>query len=212
VENEITLSPEELYYLGSVLQAKYIDYAYVAAMDDIGQNYALFESEAKASLVKSGILMEDFGGNLEIDQTVLSLLRPIFFGEIETSVDVCKLADESTVDVYKFHFLDGTITMVTGVERKLSIKSVDQLAIMGLISGLVPEDYSCNESVVVSEIDKEKVTRFIATKCIKIGKISVVKTYIEADGVFYREKEENVIESVTKDMFISDVYDTVKGV
>ena len=50
VENEITLSPEELYYLGSVLQAKYIDYAYVAAMDDIGQNYALFESEAKESV------------------------------------------------------------------------------------------------------------------------------------------------------------------
>ena len=209
---ELALSPEELYYLGSTLQAKYIDYAYVAAMDDIGQNYSVFESEAKASLVKSGILMEDFSGNLEIDPTVSALMNPIFFGDVETSVDVCKLGEESTVDVYKFHFLDGTITMVTGQEGKLIVKTVDQLAIKELVSGLVPDNYNCTESKVVSEIDKDKVTRFIATKSIKIGQISVVKTYIEADGIFYREKDEDLIESVTKDMFISDVYDTVKGV
>lgn len=209
---ELALSPEELYYLGSTLQAKYIDYAYVAAMDDIGQNYSVFESEAKASLVKSGILMEDFGGNLEIDPTVSALMNPIFFGDVETSVDVCKLGEESTVDVYKFHFLDGTITMVTGQEGKLIVKTVDQLAIKELVSGLVPDNYNCTESKVFSEIDKDKVTRFIATKSIKIGQISVVKTYIEADGIFYREKDEDLIESVTKDMFISDVYDTIKGV
>lgn len=209
---ELALSPEELYYLGSTLRAKYIDYAYVAAMDDIGQNYSVFESEAKASLVKSGILMEDFGGNLEIDPTVSALMNPIFFGDVETSVDVCKLGEESTVDVYKFHFLDGTITMVTGQEGKLIVKTVDQLAIKELVSGLVPDNYNCTESKVVSEIDKDKVTRFIATKSIKIGQISVVKTYIEADGIFYREKDEDLIESVTKDMFISDVYDTIKGV
>lgn len=209
---ELTISPEELYYLGSTLQARYIDYAYVAAMDDIGQNYSVFESEAKASLVKSGILMEDFSGNLEIEPTVSALMNPIFFGDVETSVDVCKLGEESTVDVYKFHFLDGIITMVTGQEGKLIIKTVDQLAIKELVSGLVSDNYNCTESKVVSEIDEDKVTRFIATKSIKIGQISIVKTYIEADGVFYREKDEDLIESVTRDMFISDVYDTIKGV
>jgi len=213
MEKQIVLSPEELYYLGTVLQAKYIDYAYVAAMNDIGQNYSLFENETKASLVRSGVLMEDFSGNLEVDGEALNLLKPIFFGEVETSIDVCKLdAEESKVIVYKYHFFDGTITMVTGDNGKLIIKGVDQLSIKELVSSLVPEDYSCVESSVISEIQKENVTRFIASKSIKVGQISSVTTYIESDGVFYREKDEDLIESVTKDMFISDVYDTVKGV
>ena len=33
--NEYEISPEELFFLGALLQAKYIDYAYIAAMDDI---------------------------------------------------------------------------------------------------------------------------------------------------------------------------------
>ncbi len=213
MEKQIVLSPEELYYLGTVLQAKYIDYAYVAAMNDIGQNYSLFENETKASLVRSGVLMEDFSGNLEVDGEALNLLKPIFFGEVETSIDVCELdAEESKVIVYKYHFFDDTITMVTGESGKLIIKGVDKLSIKELVSGLVPAEYSCAETSVVSEIQKENITRFIASKSIKVGQISSVTTYIEADGVFYREKDEDLIESVTKDMFISDVYDTVKGV
>ncbi len=90
MEKEIILTPEELYYLGTLLQAKYIDYAYVAAMDDIGQNYKLFEKETGAALVSKGILLEDFSGNTEISEAAAGLLRPIFFGETETSIDICE--------------------------------------------------------------------------------------------------------------------------
>ena len=77
---EIVLTPEQLYFMGRLLQAQYIDYAYVAAMNDINQNFTLFETEAKASLVSARILMEDFGGNVEVDPTVLGILTPIFSG------------------------------------------------------------------------------------------------------------------------------------
>ena len=210
MEKELILTPEELYYLGSFLQAKYIDYAYVAAMGDIKRNYPLFEQETKASLVTSGILTEDFGGSLEIDKSILEILRPIFFGEIETSIDVCYLGETNYVSVNKFHFYDGIATMVAGDNGKLVIKSIDQIAIKDFVTALLPETYDC-ETKIVQDIDKTKITRFIATKNIVVGKNATVKTYIEADGIIYQETE-NGIESITRNDFISSVYDIVKGV
>lgn len=210
MEKELILTPEELYYMGRFLQAKYIDYAYIAAMSDIKQNYSLFEKEAQASLVSAGILMEDFGGNLEIDASALSVLKPIFFGEVETSIDICFLGESNTVSVNKFHFHDGAVTMVTGDNGKLIIKAVDQIAIHEFISTILAENYN-GKFEVVKELDKDKISRFIAAKSIIVGHTAVVNTYIESNDVIYRENEEN-IESLTRDMFIKDAYDVVKGV
>lgn len=209
MNKEIVLTPEQLFFMGRLLQAKYIDYAYVAAMNDINQNFALFETEAKAALVSSGILMEDFGGNLEVDSAVLSVLKPIFFGEIETSIDICNIGETNTVSMYKYHFYDGAVTEVTGEKGKLIIKTSDQIAIREKVESLISENYSA-ESQVVETIDKTHITRFIAFKQICVGITSKVKTYIESDGVFYQEKEE-AIESVTQTQFVLDAFDIVKG-
>lgn len=209
MSKEIVLTPEQLYYMGRLLQAKYIDYAYVAAMNDINQNYALFETEAKASLVSAGLLMEDFGGNIEVDPIVLSVLKPIFFGEVETSIDICNIGETNTVAVYKYHFYDGAITMVTGEKGKLVIKNADQIAIRDKIESLISENYDATNQKV-DTINKALITRFIAFKQIRVGITSIVKTYIEADHIFYREVDET-IESVTRDQVVSDAYNVVKG-
>lgn len=211
MDREIIISPEELYYLGTRLQAKYIDYAYVAAMDDIGQNYPLFEKETGASLVSKGILEEDFSGNIEINSGVSDLLKPIFFGEVETSIDICEIGKTNTVSVYKFHFYDGSIAMVTGKEGKLLIRKVDFIEIQDIVEGLVPETLSF-EHKVVNDIPRELITRFFAFKSILVGKTAVVKTYIEAGNVLYQEKDSEQIETISKETFISDATDVVKGV
>lgn len=210
MNKEIILTPEQLFFMGRLLQAKYIDYAYVAAMNDINQNFALFETEAKAALVSTGVLMEDFGGNVEVDPAVLSVLKPIFFGEIETSIDICSIGETNTVSMYKYHFHDGAVTEVTGEKGKLIIKSADQIAIRERVESLISENYAA-ENKVVDTIDKAHITRFIAFKQIHVGMTSMVKTYIESDGVFYQEKEET-IESVTRTQFVLDAFDVVKGV
>lgn len=209
MKKEIVLSPEQLYYMGRLLQAKYIDYAYVAAMDDINQNFSLFETEAKASLVAAGILMEDFGGNVEVDPVALRVLKPIFFGELETSIDICNIGETSTVCVHKYHFYDGAITVVTGENGKLVIKATDQIAIHDQVESLISQTYDA-EYRKVDTIDKSQITRFIAFKQIRVGITSVVKTYVEADRIFYQEVEES-IESVTREQFVSDAFDVVKG-
>ncbi len=210
MQKEIILTPEELYYLGRFLQARYIDYAYVAALNDINQNFSLFETETKASLVSSGILVEDFGGNVEIDQDIAAILKPIFFGEIETSIDICNIGESNSVDVFKFHFYDGIITYVTGMNGKLVIKLTDQIEIQEKLNSLISANYSA-ENEKVETIDKSKITRVIAFKKIVVGTTSMVKTYIEAAGIYYQEIDEQ-IESVTKEQFISDSFNIVKGV
>ena len=209
MEKELILTPEELYYMGRFLQAKYIDYAYIAAMSDIKHNYSLFEKEAQASLVSAGILIEDFGGNLEIDASALSVLKPIFFGEVETSIGICCVGEPSTVSVNKFHFHDGAVTMVTGDNGKLVIKAVDQMAIHEFVSNILAENYN-GKFEVVKEINKEKITRFIAAKSIVVGQTAVVNTYIESDGILYCEKD-GKIKSMPRDMFIEEAYGIVKG-
>lgn len=211
MEREIIISPEELYYLGTRLQAKFIDYAYVAAMDDIGQNYALFEKETGAALVNKGILTEDFSGSIEVDPNVAELLKPIFFGEAETSIDICEFGETNTVTVYKFHFNDGAVTMVTGKEGKLLLKKTDSLEIQELVKALIPASYAF-EPKTVTDIPRESITRFFAFKSILVGKTSVVRTYIEAGGSVYREKDTELIETVSREAFLSDAADIVKGV
>lgn len=207
---ELILTPEELYYMGRFMQAKYIDYAYIAAMSDIRQNYALFEKEAQAALVSAGILMEDFSGNVEIDSKAAAVLKPIFFGEVETSVDICYLGETNAVSVNKFHFYDGAVTMVAGSDGKLIIRSIDKIDIHEFVSGLLSKDFA-GKYETVTEFDKDKITRFIAVKSVDVGKVSVVNTYIESDGAIYHEKGSN-IESITRDMFIEEAYSIVKGV
>ena len=210
MDKEIIMTPEQLFFMGRLLQAKYIDYAYVAAMNDINQNFSLFETEAKAALVSTGVLMEDFSGNVEVDPTVLSVLKPIFFGETETSIDICDIGEKNTVSVYKYHFYDGAVTLVTGARGKLVIKTADQLSIREKVESLISKDYHA-ENLIVETIDKASISRFIAFKRICVGKTSMVKTYIEADGVFYQENEES-IESVTYPQFVEDAFNVVKGV
>lgn len=209
MKKEVLLTPEELYFLGRTLQAKYIDYAYIAAMHDINHNFSLFESETKASLVAAGILMEDFSGDVEIDKDVLAVLKPIFFGETETAVDICFIGQQNAISVTKYHFLDSTITCVTGKDQKLSIKATDKVEIQEFLNLLVAEDYSA-ENKFVETIDKTKITKVFAFKNNFIGKSTSVKTFIEADGIIYGDKD-GKIESVTRDQFITDAFNTIKG-
>lgn len=210
MEKAIILSPEELYYMGRLMKAKYIDYAYIAAMKDIKQNYSLFKKETQASLVDMGILVEDFSGEIEIDAIAYDVFKPVFFGEVETSVDICSLGEPNKISVNKFHFNDCNATMVTNADGKLVIKSVDQIAIRDFVSNLISEQYDCS-CCVVDKIEQDAIARVLSVKSAVVGGLSVVKLYIESDGAIYRENGER-IESMTREMFIEDVYETVKGV
>lgn len=211
IDNGFLLSPGELYCLGGVLNAKYIDYAYIAAMDDIGQNYEAFRQDALASLTDKEILVQDFSGEAVPNGECLQVFDPIFFGTVETSLTVCNIGDEVTVDVYNFHFYDDCITMVKNQDGGLCIAALSEDDLKDIVTSLLDESYTTESGVVIKKYDREKVTRFLSAKSIDVGKKSVVQTYIEHDGVFYTETGSGSLSSLSAEDFVLSILNVIKG-
>lgn len=211
IDNGLLLTPRELYCLGGILNAKYIDYAYIAALDDIGQDFELFKKETLASLVSKGILMEDFSGNMELDENFAQLLLPIFFGNIETSLNICTIGEELKVDIYNFHFHNGNVTLVKNHENVLLLCKVDSKYMLSIIKDLLPGNYSSESNNTITNFDKSKVSRFFSAKGIDIGKVSRVKTFIEYDNILCTEADQTRLISLSAEDFIKGVFDIIKG-
>ena len=211
IDNGLLLTPRELYCLGGLLDAKYIDYAYIAALDDIGQDFELFKKETLAALVSKGIVTEDFSGNMELDENCEQLLMPIFFGNIETSLNICIIAEELKVDIYNYHFHNGSVTMVKNQNNELFVANVDSDSILSTIKALLSESYCVESDQQIAGFDKSKVTRFFSAKSIDIGKKSQVKTFIEYDGILCTEVDEAGLISLSAEDFIKGVFDIIKG-
>lgn len=84
---KVTLTLEELYFLGKQMNAKYMNYAYISAMPDISQRRGLYEVRCIDGLMGKGYLEEDFFGEIIIDQELKDFLHPVFFGEKQISME-----------------------------------------------------------------------------------------------------------------------------
>lgn len=209
MDNEIVLSAKELYYLGKLMQARNIDYSYIAAMDDVGKNYSVFESESEKSLSDKGCIEEDFAGEKEVNPVLECLLEPVFFGEREVSVNVCTVGEEPVLNRSNFHFFEDNITAVDLSDDTLKLTAADDGMIRKFVHGILPENYSveCRKDV---KVEKEMITRLIIVKSATVGKGSVIRKYIEADGTLFGESDSG-LESMTKEMFVDEVYSLFKG-
>ena len=81
--DELILTYEQLYFLGEILKAKYIDYRYIKAMQDIQKQYIYLKNKNISELLGAGVLQEDFSGNLKVLPVYEALLSPIFFGDFQ---------------------------------------------------------------------------------------------------------------------------------
>ncbi len=122
MKEEVQVTPEELYYLGKCMQAKFIDYAYIAAMNDIQQNYTLQEQRSLETLEEKELIEEDFSGEIDIPDEVRQLFEPVFFGRKESRLD--------NGEVYRFHILGNRLTMSRMESGQIwfSAASVDDLS------------------------------------------------------------------------------------
>ena len=75
-----SLTAEELFFLGRLINGPYIDYAYVAAMDDIQHAYNSHEQKNMMSLQKKGLVFENFLGETNLMEKG-NAYRPVFFGK-----------------------------------------------------------------------------------------------------------------------------------
>lgn len=214
MKKEIILTPEELYFMGVLLQAKYIDYAYVVAMGDIQQKRGIYESESREKLAEKGILMEDFSGNLEVDEEAGKLLEPVFFGNLESFVDVVLMEGEGRriLPGRRFHFREGRITSTVMGKEGIFLEAVDEGWIQTWVAGFLPEDYAREQAYIpVAQINRENISRIITVKSTLVGEKSAVEIYVEADGSVFAEKADGQAMVLSKEQFGLEVYRGLRG-
>lgn len=124
---EVILSPEELFFLARKMKAKYLDYEYLSLMGDIQNDIDVKEEKAKESLSSKGFVEEDFEGNIEVENDVVELLNPVFFGTIE-----CLIKKQDNI---KLHVFKDSITQCLKTEAGLSLKRVSSEDISDILTG-----------------------------------------------------------------------------
>ena len=213
MKKEIILRPEELYYLGALLQANYIDYAYVAAMGDIQQRREVYESESKEGLAKKGILLEDFLGDMTVDADAKRILEPVFFGTLESSIDIMMTAGQKkAVRNNRFHFYEGRIVATVIAKDGIHLVEIDDSQLQAWIGGMLSPDYAAEaEMVPVSQINKKRISRIFSVKSNRVGERTAVEIYVECDGRIFQEKEGGQAQVLTKEAFGLEIYRGLKG-
>lgn len=108
------------------MNARYLEYAYIAAMPDIQIGFGTHERDTLETLEERGLIEEDFSGNTEVDEEAADLLHPVFFGETETHLD--------NGSAYYFHIEGSKITMAEKREGEYVFSRTDEAGIRSLLS------------------------------------------------------------------------------
>lgn len=201
MEQEIRITPEELYYLGGLIDAKYIDYEYVAAMGDIEMNPSIYQSKVKTALSGRGMMEEDFSGNMELSQVTKESMTPIFFGEFESSIDICMLGEEQTTENIKYHFYEDKIVRVSREENDWKIKKSSTGDLTEEVKKWIPK---ADGEIQNRAFDSEHVSQILVLKHVWIGEESMVKIYFLCDDVLFSENEKEEIVPVAWEQVVEE--------
>ncbi len=204
----LRVSPEELYCLGELLHAEYMDYSYIAAMDKYSRDMSLMSKDARSSLVKKGVLSEDFSGDIIPNGDYLELLDPVFFSALEISADVYKVLPEQGMDSVNIHYYDGKVTMVKPVGTDLELTSVSEEDVKNALESVLEISEPSEQAV----FDKDNVSRIISLKCLVPGRSASVSVIMESGGAFFTETADAGMQRLSSDDFLEKVFDFAKEI
>ena len=195
----LTLKAEELYFLGRYMNAQYIDYDYVQLMEDIQNNYSLKEKEIIADLVDRDVLMEDFSGDIEIDEDIENILKPIFFGFFESSMNhyIIRGSETEIKENYRFHYLDGFSTVVEIKDKYLNVSGNAEDILKNLFKRIVPSEYQGDsKEIPVSQIKQGTVSEVLILRNIMIGQQEYTGQLCKAGGIWYEIRDNETAEAM----------------
>lgn len=209
---KVSITPEEIFVLGKNMNAKYIDYAYVAAVKDIGVSYDLFEKEVTDGLVAKGLLEEDFSGTKVVNEETSALFKPIFFGQFEATLDICTVVEPTKIETLKFHYLDDQITKIIGTENALEAELIEKDDVKSKVEAIVSSDSSSSDTDDNPSFAKESVSRYIVAKSVLIGKQSIVSIYMESNGRIFKALTDEEMICLKIEDFKDELYKILTGV
>lgn len=203
--SNLILTADQIYALAYILEAKCLDYYYISLAEKVKDN-KVWLSENTKLLVSQGILVEDFSGDTTIDPEVEALVKPMYFGTKESSLDINIFGENEDNKGYRFHFLDDKITMVKTVEDGFEITDASLNEIKELVSKVLPTDYSADSGEADITLDVSKITRIFVAKNTEMNVKSFVATFVESDGVVYEEDASDKIYSISGGDFGEKLY------
>lgn len=202
MDNTIKLTAEELYYLGGIMQAKYIDYDYISAMNDIQNNYRLYESNVVNDLSKKGLIEEDFSGDITIAVSMEELLRPVFFSDFEAEIDICNIREDNR-KIVKLHTDQGETTLVELDENHLVLKKMQENDVVEYGKDIF--SFIKDETDENIEFDEQKVSDIYILKNTVIGGESDVRILFRIGNSIFVENEKEQIAKTTFSNLIQEI-------
>ena len=198
--SRLVLTADQIYALAYILDAKYLDYYYIS-LANRGNDNKLWLSEITKQLVSQGVLVEDFSGDTSIDPEIEEIVKPLYFSDKESSLDINIFGDNEENLGYRFHFLDDKVTMTRTVEDGFEICITDIANVKELISSLLPDNYSVESVKSNIELDVENISRVFVAKNTNLKAGSIILNFVESDGVIYEEDVEDNIYSLSAEDF-----------
>ena len=202
--DKLVLTAEQILALAYKMEAKYLDYYYISLSDCDDNNVWLID--VTNDLIADGKLVEDFSGNTTIGPELEELIRPLYFGTKESSLDIDIFGVDEDNREYRFHFLDNKITMAKKVKGGFEISDITSEGIRDIVSSILPSEYSAESEKAYIEYDKDNVSRIFVVKNTEINTKNTVATFVESDGVVYEEDTDNTIYSMSGEDFGEKLY------
>lgn len=161
METKLTLTPEQLFFLGTVMDAEHINYAYIAALGELQRNYNRTRRKCLDELVQAGVLRERLSGELLLKPAPKKLLSNLFFGKKETELEVFTLGEKPSQNTVRFHWSENSVTRVNVKNTCFEIFESSEQALEALVQELVA---GAENPLPVSHIQRDAVTRIITAK------------------------------------------------
>ena len=210
MNNELIISADELFYLGKLMNAKYIDYAYIVCMNDSAEDFKIREKRVKQELIKKELIFESFSGKIDVDESVLKMLSPIFEGKKESSLNICYISEQTRAEIIKFHFTDNNVIMVRPENGLLMLTRIQLGAIDNIVSGLFEGKAECTEKKIIKDIGGKSVSVLVSVKSIVLGEKSSVCVFVQSNGDWYIDKGRNTFESIGREEMTELIIQKIK--
>ena len=203
--SKLVLTADQIFALAYKLDAKYLYYYYISLSNRDDRNN-LWLIDVTNELVAEGKLEEDFSGNTTIGPELEELIRPLYFGTKESSLDIDIFGEDEDNRGYRFHFLDDRITMAKKVEGGFEISDISSEDIRNIVSSILPSEYAAESEKAYIEYDESTVSRIFVVKNTEVNTKNTVATFVETDGVVYEEDTDNTIYSMSGEDFGEKLY------
>lgn len=208
---ELSLSAEEIYYLGKLIDGQYLNYRYIAAMSDIQQKNAAYIQRCRNNLCEKEVLFENLWGDVSVNQEVKEFISPLYFGDFEASVEEIYIEDKTYIQSAYFHRKGEECLFSLLSDKQVKLQKISDEQLTQFIVSLMPENYNNRMKPQAEEMDDLKVHRIIIMKNNDLIKGSTVKVFYDCNGLLCEEQEDKSYKVLSPKQFYDKAIVSLKG-